>query len=87
MNAKDKPVADQIIQTVPMFGGPYDGGVDDGLISDGELCGKLYFIETDTDHVHTYALSYNHDEGYKFLYEGVANYREDEEGNPIVGEE
>lgn len=77
---------DQELSGVPIIGGPHDGNEDDALISDGELCGKIFFTDFAPNHVHTYELTYNNDDGFRFIYQGLKPYSVDDNGNYQVEE-
>lgn len=76
----------QEIKNVPLVGGPNDGGVDDALISDGELCGKVYFSPFLIGYCHTYNLTYNHDDGFKLVYIGIKPFTVKPDGTCTVEE-
>lgn len=78
---------EHVITGVPLHGGPEDGNFDDGLICDGELCGKIYYTETYESYVHCYNLVYNHDEGFKFIYDGLKPFRQNEDGDFFIEED
>jgi hypothetical protein len=78
---------EHVVSSVPIYGGPEDGGMDEGLISDGELCGKIFFSQSYDNYCHCYSLIYNHDDGYKFVYEGLKAYHQNESGDFVVEED
>ena len=78
---------DQEISNIPVVNGPHDGAREDGLVSDGVLCGKVYFSESYENFCHAYELTYNNDDGYKFIYIGLKPYTQDEDGNYEIGED
>ena len=87
-NARDDvPEHDEhVIPGVPMFGGPWDGNTEDGLVSEGELCGKVYVTDYAKDYLHCYNLTYNNDDGFRFVYAGLKKYHM-HNGDFIVEEE
>lgn len=84
----DVPEQDEhVISGVPMYGGPWDGNFEDGLVCDGELCGKVYVADYAQDYLHCYNLTYNNDDGFKFIYGGLKKYRMQSNGDFVVEEE
>lgn len=78
--------ANQNIENVPIMYGPQDGGIDDAVIADGELCGKIYFSPFTPNHCHTYNLIFNLDDGFKFVYCGLKPFSVQPDGSYTVGE-
>lgn len=78
---------DQELSNVPVINGPYDGLFDDGIISDGVLCGKIYFSDFYENMCHQYDLTFNNDDGFKFIYVGLKPFTVDADGNYEIGED